>query len=262
MALVICPECGQQISDKATYCIRCGCPIQKPQSHQQHQFHQQQCQSGEWQQKTATFQQSPQEIFQPPQKAKWQFSAIALLVAVCLIWKFFFKPEKSADNDTTKTAQTQGKDGESTITPEVQESNPEKESTQSNDGEVAEKPLTERYGLEITASFHELLDRFITGYEISFAPQKWTLADFDEKGAVIGMADLGWKSGGDKEKVVIVITPIIENSEMTGSKPHYISIGGRVYGDDGYCDEVFNKINRISEQGSPDFQAGKEAAPN
>lgn len=27
MALIICAECGKSISDKATYCIHCGCPI-------------------------------------------------------------------------------------------------------------------------------------------------------------------------------------------------------------------------------------------
>lgn len=27
MALVKCPECGKQISDKSTHCIGCGCPM-------------------------------------------------------------------------------------------------------------------------------------------------------------------------------------------------------------------------------------------
>ena len=27
MALIICPECGKQISDKAAACPNCGCPI-------------------------------------------------------------------------------------------------------------------------------------------------------------------------------------------------------------------------------------------
>ena len=29
MAFVKCPECGKEISDKATVCIHCGCPIEK-----------------------------------------------------------------------------------------------------------------------------------------------------------------------------------------------------------------------------------------
>ena len=28
MAFVKCPECGKEISDKATQCIHCGCPIE------------------------------------------------------------------------------------------------------------------------------------------------------------------------------------------------------------------------------------------
>ena len=27
MALIACPECGREISDKAAHCIHCGCPI-------------------------------------------------------------------------------------------------------------------------------------------------------------------------------------------------------------------------------------------
>ena len=29
MALIQCPECGKMISDKATFCIGCGCPIEE-----------------------------------------------------------------------------------------------------------------------------------------------------------------------------------------------------------------------------------------
>ena len=29
MALIICPECGKEISDKAYACVRCGCPVSK-----------------------------------------------------------------------------------------------------------------------------------------------------------------------------------------------------------------------------------------
>lgn len=36
MALIKCPECGKEISDKASACIHCGCPIQQEQVQQQY----------------------------------------------------------------------------------------------------------------------------------------------------------------------------------------------------------------------------------
>ena len=32
MALIKCPDCGKEITDKATNCVHCGCPINIPQS--------------------------------------------------------------------------------------------------------------------------------------------------------------------------------------------------------------------------------------
>lgn len=34
MALIKCSECGKEISDKATACVHCGCPVTKPNSEQ------------------------------------------------------------------------------------------------------------------------------------------------------------------------------------------------------------------------------------
>lgn len=32
MALIICPECGKSISDKAKFCVHCGCPMEEIQN--------------------------------------------------------------------------------------------------------------------------------------------------------------------------------------------------------------------------------------
>ena len=32
MALIACPECGNQVSDKSKNCVHCGAPIQAPES--------------------------------------------------------------------------------------------------------------------------------------------------------------------------------------------------------------------------------------
>lgn len=37
MALIKCPECGKQISDKANACIHCGYPLNKGQSYVKYQ---------------------------------------------------------------------------------------------------------------------------------------------------------------------------------------------------------------------------------
>ena len=37
MALIICPECGKEISDKAKCCIHCGYPLEEMQKAQQEQ---------------------------------------------------------------------------------------------------------------------------------------------------------------------------------------------------------------------------------
>lgn len=29
MAMIKCPECGKEVSDKAEVCVNCGCPISK-----------------------------------------------------------------------------------------------------------------------------------------------------------------------------------------------------------------------------------------
>ncbi len=36
MALINCPECGKEISDKATSCPSCGCPIEKKEMRNNH----------------------------------------------------------------------------------------------------------------------------------------------------------------------------------------------------------------------------------
>lgn len=30
MALITCPDCGKEVSDRAKSCIHCGCPLEKP----------------------------------------------------------------------------------------------------------------------------------------------------------------------------------------------------------------------------------------
>ena len=92
-----------------------------------------------------------------------------------------------------------------------------------------------------------LLDRFITDYSVSLAPQLWTVADFDSEGAVIALADVTFKSSGAVERALLVLTPVIENGKMTEATPHYVAVGETVYGDDGYCDDVFSNLQEAHD---------------
>jgi len=41
MALIKCPECGKQVSDKAKTCIHCGCPLKEEEVHKEHHHEEQ-----------------------------------------------------------------------------------------------------------------------------------------------------------------------------------------------------------------------------
>lgn len=102
----------------------------------------------------------------------------------------------------------------------------------------------EKYATEIVVSSKMLLDRFVSNYDIPLATQLWTLADFDENGAIMAIADITEKTSGLAEKAIIVLTPNIEDDKMVGSVPHYVSVGSTVYGNDGYCDEFIDNLEK------------------
>ena len=108
--------------------------------------------------------------------------------------------------------------------------------------ETTAPSLAETYKTDVVVASKMLLDRFITDYSVSLAPQLWTVADFDSEGAVIALADVTFKSSGAVERALLVLSPVIENGKMTEATPHYVAVGETVYGDDGYCDEVFSNL--------------------
>lgn len=133
------------------------------------------------------------------------------------------------------------------------EDSPEKDSTpvDSSSGSPSEKDtgddapapsLAETYKTDVIIACSMLLDRFLSDYKVSLAPQSWTVADFDSDGAVAASADVKFKSSGSVERCFIVLTPIVTDGKCTETKPHYVAVGSTVYGDDGYYDGVFSKI--------------------
>lgn len=113
---------------------------------------------------------------------------------------------------------------------------------------VEEKPAEEvniavKYDNDFIASAKMTLDRFITNYDLSLAPQKWTIAKFDDTDTLIGMTDITYQDRVGK--FIFVGTLNIENDKVTSVTPHYIEVNGEVLGDDSYCDDVFNTIKNL-----------------
>ena len=103
------------------------------------------------------------------------------------------------------------------------------------------KAFIEKYNTDIVVSADMALKRFISGYKMSLATQLWTIAKFDETDTVIATADIDYK--GVKGTYIYVGTLNIDDKgDVTSAKPHYLEVNGVVLGDDGYCDDVFDKI--------------------
>lgn len=112
---------------------------------------------------------------------------------------------------------------------------------------VAEEPveenIAEKYDNDFVASAKLTLDRFIANYDLSLAPQRWTIAKFDDTDTLIGMTDITYQDRVGK--FIFVGTLNIENDKVTSVTPHYIEVNGEVLGDDGYCNDVFDTIKNL-----------------
>lgn len=108
-----------------------------------------------------------------------------------------------------------------------------------------EPDFIDEHRTDIVVSAKMVLDGFVTNYKIPLATQLWTIAKFDNEGAIAAMADITEKSTDATVIAVVVLTPVMDGESMTGATPHYVSVGDTVYGDDGYCDDVFSLLEGI-----------------
>lgn len=114
------------------------------------------------------------------------------------------------------------------------------------------------FATEIVAASKLTLDKYLSDYKISLAPQNWNIVDFDENGALGANAKITLPDGS-KADYLIVFTPIISDGKLTGITPHYVYANGVVYGDDGYCDEYFAKLDE--EDAAKETSAAERSAP-
>lgn len=176
-------------------------------------------------------------------KCKWDIKVkIGITVA---FWLLFFIIGGVGGTSDSSSSSTKGELAvENTITVE----NPTDTTATDETPVVEEKPAEEvniavKYDNDFIASAKMTLDRFITNYDLSLAPQKWTIAKFDDTDTLIGMTDITYQDRVGK--FIFVGTLNIENDKVTSVTPHYIEVNGEVLGDDSYCDDVFNTIKNL-----------------
>ena len=144
---------------------------------------------------------------------------------------------KVDDNPSITTAPTV--EAEPTVAPATPTPQPTKDTAPSEDNFISE------HSSEIVVAAKLTLDNFISDYEISLAPQRWTIAKFDSSDTVIGMTDI--KYNGVVGKYIYVGTLQLDGSgKVVSATPHYVEVNGTVLGDDGYCKDVFATIAALS----------------
>lgn len=128
---------------------------------------------------------------------------------------------------------------------EIDEEPIETESSETESDEDTNKEFIARYETDIVVAAEMTLDNFISGYKLSLAPQKWTIAKFDSsETTVIAISDI--KYGGEKGTYIYVGTLNINDSgKVESATPHYLEVNGVVLGDDGYCDDVFDQLRAL-----------------
>ena len=160
------------------------------------------------------------------------------------------------DSNTVSALFSVNTDGDITVEPTddythtIFREDDEEEATEpvaSNQGSdsAANQEFIEKHDNEIVVAAKMALDNFITGYDMSLAPQRWTLAKFDETDTVIGMTEITYNN--QKGQYIYVGTLNIDDSgKVVSAKPHYLEVNGTVLGDDGYCDDVFDTIRQLT----------------
>lgn len=106
-------------------------------------------------------------------------------------------------------------------------------------------PIREKYKADIVVASNNLIKRFLPDCKVPLATKLWTVADFDEKGAIMATAEI--EVSGETKKVMTVLTLEIEDGNVKSAKPHYIAVDDKILGNDGYCDEVFELLEKASE---------------
>lgn len=205
----------------------------------------------------------------PPKPAKLYWKRMWICVGIFFI-ACLLTPKANKTNTVVKdntnaseastTADTAAASVAAEEEPDIADtSNAEKE----NESVSEEEPDTEKSKAQINKEFVEknqnsfivlaekALDNYIADYDVPYNPADWTISKFDDTDTLIGITKVTYKS--QKWDYVYVGTlNFDEKGEVTSGTRHYVELGGQVLENDGYCDEVFNKLKGLTETSEDD----------
>lgn len=154
--------------------------------------------------------------------------------------------EKSKEEPTPTPAPTDTPDPEDSKKEEPTPTpTPVEKPAEEDTSEPSANDFVEAYSTDFVVGAKMTLDRYIADYKISLVPSNWTIAKFDDTDTLIGSTEITWQ--GRKGKFYFVGTLNFKGDDVEGVTPHYISVMDEVLGDDGYCDDVFGKINALGQ---------------
>ena len=111
--------------------------------------------------------------------------------------------------------------------------------------ELEVEDIVDKYSTDFIVGASMTLDRYIANYKISLAPQKWKIVKFDDTDTLIGRTEITYKDR--KGDFYFVGTLEFDGEKVTAIQPHFIYVIDEVIDEDGYCDDVFDKISNMGK---------------
>ncbi|MBR6160032.1 MAG: DUF4190 domain-containing protein [Lachnospiraceae bacterium] len=85
---------------------------------------------------------------------------------------------------------------------------------------------------------------FLSDYQMSLAPQNWSLAKYDDTDTVLGITEITYN--GKKGYFIYVGTLQMNDAgKIQDATTHYLKVNGEVMSDDGYCEDVSATISEL-----------------
>ncbi len=89
-------------------------------------------------------------------------------------------------------------------------------------------------------------DEYVVNYKSEWGNEDWQFAKFDDNGKVMVTTEYTFDNLNTKQYVVCIFTVNMDdNGSVETYKKHFLSIGDKIFLNDGSCDEFFENIQEI-----------------